>query len=433
MSLQDIVNVTISRETKSVSRAGFSTINILGVSRAFTELIKYYANMTAVLLDFKSTDLEAIAASNVFSQSPTVQRLAISRRPTGDTSVVTVATVANSTLYTVTINGTAFTFTSDGTATNLEIAAGLVAAINGGAEPVTATDNSDGTFDIDPDVATTYFTCQVDSNLSVTFTASGTLSDNIVAIQQENDDWYALVMTDRTKANVQAVAAYIETQRKVFLSASADADIVDTTDAADTTTIAAVLKAASYARSGVFYHALAATAFPEAALLGVILPLDPGSYTGAFKTLAGITVDTLTETQKINALAKYTNFYVEVGNVNITREGVVAEGEYIDIIIFVDWMQARITEGVYSILVNSPKVPYTDAGIAAVEAEITSVLQLGIARGGIAEDPAFSVTVPLAANVSAGDKAARTLNGVSFDATLTGAIHAVTIRGTVQV
>ena len=430
MSLKDIVNVTISRETKSVSRAGFSTINVLGIHRAFVELIKFYSNMTAVLLDFKSTDLEAVAAANIFSQSPTVTRLAISRRPTGDTAVVTVATVANSTLYTVTINGVAFTFTSDASATNMEIAAGLVTAINGGAEPVTATDNLDGTFDLVADVASVFYKCTVDSNLAVSFTATGTVADNIAAIQQENDDWYALVMTDRTQANVEAAAAYIETVTKIFLTASADLDILNTTDAADTTTIAAVLKAAAYARSGVFYHANAATAFPEAALLGVILPLDPGSYTGAFKTLAGITVDTLTDTQKINALAKKVNIYVEVGGVNITREGTVAEGEYIDIIILVDWAQARITEGIFSVLVNAPKVPITDAGIASIEAAITTVLQLGVARGGFAEG--FTVSVPLAANISTADKAARTLNGVTFDAELTGAIHTVTVRGTVH-
>jgi hypothetical protein len=430
MSLKDIVNVTISRDTKSVSRAGFSTINILGIHRAFTALITYYSNMTAVLLDFKSTDLEAVAASNIFSQSPTVTRLAISRRPTGDTAVVTVATVADSTLYTVTINGTAFTFTSDGTATNLEIALGLVTAINLGAEPVTATDNVDGTFDLVADVAGVFYTCTVDSNLAVNFTATGTVADNIAAIQQENDDWYALVLTDRTQANVEAAAAYIETVTKIFLTASADLDILNTTDSADTTTIAAVLKAASYARSGVFYHANAATAYPEASLLGVILPLDPGSYTSAFKTLAGITVDTLTDTQKINALAKKVNIYVEVGGVNITREGTVAEGEYIDIIILIDWAQARITEGVFSVLVNAPKVPITDAGIASIEAAITTVIQLGVTRGGFAEG--YTVTVPLAANISVADKAARTLNGVTFDAELTGAIHALAIQGTVH-
>ncbi len=58
---------------------------------------------------------------------------------TFDTKVTPLA--RNTTTYTVTINGTLFMFVSDADATVAEITAGLVAAIAGGAEPVTATDN----------------------------------------------------------------------------------------------------------------------------------------------------------------------------------------------------------------------------------------------------------------------------------------------------
>lgn len=63
----------------------------------------------------------------------------VSGRVAGSRKLVSVAySVANSTGYTVTINGTAFTYTSDGSATDAEIATGLLAAINGGTEPVKA-------------------------------------------------------------------------------------------------------------------------------------------------------------------------------------------------------------------------------------------------------------------------------------------------------
>lgn len=433
MSLNDIVNVSISRDTKAVSRTGFSTINILGISRAMIELIKFYSSASAVLEDFLSTDKEYIAAAAIFSQSPSVSRIAISRRATSDTTVLTVATVADATLYSVTINGTVFDVTSGTGATAASIAAQLKVDIDLGSEPVTITDNMDGTIDIDPDVPATFFSVQTSANITKAFTTSQTAAEDLADISESDDNWYGLVYTDRTSSDVQVIAAYIETVRKIFISASADANIVDTTLAADTTSIAAILKAASYARSGVFYSAVAATQFPDAAILGIILPLDPGSYTSAFKTLAGVTVDTLTETQKTNALAKKANIYVEVGGASITREGTVAEGEYIDIIIFIDWLEANIQEDVYSILVNQAKIPFTDPGIATIEAAITRVLQLGVARGGISASPAFSVTIPKAADVSVANKAARTLTGITFDATLSGAIHAVSIAGTVQV
>ncbi len=431
MSLQNIVNITISRETKAVSRTGFGTINILGTNKGFTSLLKYYANLTAVLVDFKSTDLEYIAATAAFSQSPSVTRIAISRRATSDTSVVTVTALANGTT-TIIFNGTTYSV-PNGSDTATAIVGALKIVFDAGSELGTFTDNSDGTYDIDPSVAGVDYSLQVGVNSVIAFVASTTYAADLAAITEETDDWYGLILTSRVLSDVSAAAAYIETVTKIFISASADADIVDTTDAADSTTIAAVIKAAAYARSGVFYHSLAATQYPDAALLGVILPLDPGSYTGAFKTLSGITVDSLTETQKTNGLAKNANIYVLVGGENITRDGTVAEGEFIDTIVFVDWLEARMTEGVFSLLVNQPKVPYTDGGIASIEAEITQVLQLGIARGGIAISPAYSVSVPKAADVSTANKAARLVEDITFDATLTGAIHAVTIAGTVQV
>jgi len=440
MSIQDIVNVQITRETKAVSRAGFSTINILGINKAFTELIRFYSKLSDVLNDFISTDPEYLAAQAVFAQSPTVTQVAISRRDTSDTTVITVDTVANSTKYSCTINGTKFEITSDADATNIEIAGLLVAAINAGSEPVTATDNSDGTYDLDADVALTAYSVLVDARQSMVFTLGTTPAADLAAISEENDNWYGLVYTQRTEADILLIAAYIEGVRKVFGTSLADADIIDVSAALDTDSVPAKLKAAEYARSFSFYHVNAASAFPEAAALGSVLPYNPGSWNLKFITLSGITADVLTSTQRTNALAKYTNIHTEVGGVNIVENGAVAEGEWLDIIVFVDWVEARITEEVYGLLVNQKKVPYTDGGIAAVEAEITGVLQQGQspAYGGIAPDdgsggPGFTVTVPAVADISTDDKAARVLNNVTFTAILSGAINEVNIEGAVTV
>jgi uncharacterized phage protein gp47/JayE len=53
-------------------------------------------------------------------------------------SVLQVATVTNSTVYSVTLNGVVCTYTSDASATSQEIVDGLVAAINGGQSDLTA-------------------------------------------------------------------------------------------------------------------------------------------------------------------------------------------------------------------------------------------------------------------------------------------------------
>jgi hypothetical protein len=111
----------------------------------------------------------------------------------------------------------------------------------------------------------------------------------------------------------------------------------------------------------------------------------------------------------------------------------MAQGEFIDIVRGIDWLTSRIQEFVYSVLVNNPKVPYTDAGITAIEAQVKRALQLGISNNFIASDPAPIVTVPKAADVPTIDKTNRILKNVKFQATLAGAIHAVNITGTVTV
>lgn len=96
------------------------------------------------------------------------------KRDSGTKQVVRVDidTVADSTLYTVTINGTDHDLMSDSTATATEIRNGLIAAINFGGEPVEAAAVDSNTFTITSDVAGT-FTFAVTANLGVNETASG--------------------------------------------------------------------------------------------------------------------------------------------------------------------------------------------------------------------------------------------------------------------
>lgn len=94
-------------------------------------------------------------------------------------SVVDITSAINSTLYTVQINGVDVTYTSDASATEGEIALGLVAAVNAsvapGVTPVTASttaiaSDTSATLTLTADVAGVAFTIAVGANLSVTTT-----------------------------------------------------------------------------------------------------------------------------------------------------------------------------------------------------------------------------------------------------------------------
>lgn len=342
--------------------------------------------------------------------------------------------------YTVILNGTSYIYQAPNNVTgNEQIAAGLVALINLPAGAISATDNGDGSLEV---ISGSAFLIQVTPLEAMVvqkgliiqpYVPSASVVSDLTAIQAVNNDWYALALTDRTVATVEAVAAWIETQIKIFGTASDDLNIINQPAGVDTTSIAAIFNNAGYVRTFVLYHQEASEDYPECAWFGNCLPFQPGSETWMFKSLATISFSTLSTNQESNAFAKQCNTYEFVGGVSITQRGTMAQGEYIDIIRGVDWLTSTIQTLVYAILVNSPKVPYTDSGITAVEGQIRKALQQGIDNNFIAQVPAYQIFVPTAASVPSVDKANRILRNVKFQATLAGAIQAVQITGTVSV
>jgi hypothetical protein len=81
-----------------------------------------------------------------------------------------------------------------------------------------------------------------------------------------------------------------------------------------------------------------------------------------------------TATQQTNLKNKRTNYYYSVAGIGITTEGLVYSGEYVDTIRGRDWLAARLQTRILVLFANAKKVPYTDAGIALVEAEVRAQL-----------------------------------------------------------
>ncbi len=441
MALKDIVNVSITRETAPVSRTGFGTLLILGAHKAWNDRYRSYTGPEGILSDgFASSDAEYKAAQAAFAQNPRPTRVAIGRR-TVDSVTITVSEVVEGQEYSTLINGTAFSYTATAGNTAAVIAGALVTAINAGSEPVTATDNADGTYDLDADVAGAAYSLSADSRQTIgALTASDAMADDLSAVKDENNSWYGLVLTTRNKTEQENAAAWVEANTKILGLASDDTDIIDKSKTEDTASIAALLEDGNYFRTFLIYSG-DIDDFADAAWMGAQLPTDPGSTTWKFKTLAGVSEDKLTDTQYNNAKAKNCNVFTEVGGKAITEEGVVSGGEFIDIIRGRDWLEARMTEEIYSLLTRRPKVPYTDGGIASIEAIVRQMLELAITRGFIAPAymdeenntvvPSYEVTVPKVRNIPFNDRANRILDDLTFRATVAGAIHVVDINGTI--
>jgi len=426
--LTDIIDIQISRETTAVSRAAFNIPLFLATHANFVERSRTYSSLLAVSDDFDSNSNVYIAASKLFGQDIRPPQIVVGKRY-AESIEVTLDTVSGS--ATVDYNGTEITTDISGAAD----AAAAVALIEsdfsgGGTSGIDFVDNLDGTFTISPSVAGDQYSFTTSSQFSSVFTATEPWVDALDTVSDTNNEWYALVIETHVAEDVLLVSAAMEARRQIFGTSSEDSDILS---AISTTDIATELYDLGYQRTFIIYSDDADEQYPEAAWIGSQLPEQPGSNTWKFKPLVGVTVSSLSSTQSNAAKAKNANTYERVGGVTMTSEGRMSGGEFIDVMIFVDWLEARMRESIFFRLVNTKKIPYTQAGVTIIENEIRRVLAEGIAAGGLAPNPQPTVSVPSVLALSPNLRATRTLEGITFEGRLAGAIHFVKVRGTVTV
>ena len=436
-SLDSIVSVTITATTTTPSRAGFGTPLIAAFfsTTIFAERVRSYSSISAMVDDgFLATDPVVRAATAMFSQDPRPELVKIGRRDNAhsqsirltpnDTTeglVVTVTVTDQANIDTVVsrTNGAAETPTTIATALQP-----LLDAISG----VTATDNT-GSVSMDVDTPGELFDYSALTGLAVLDeTADPGIAADLTAIDSEDSDWYGLALDSNSKAEISGAASTIEALTKIFLANTADDEVLQDTAG----NIMETLEAAAFSRTGVIWNE-AVLSYAASAWLGNGLPTDPGSITWSLKTLAGITVDDLTDTEIGNIESNNGNYYTSVASVNITRNGTMANGEFIDIQRTVDALEARIQEDIFSILVNVGKLPYTDASVNQVVAAIRGALRDFQDTGALNPEVDVTVTAPKVADISSADRANRLLPDVEFTAQLGGAIHTVEVQGTLTI
>lgn len=449
-SISTIVNVQITQNTSAVPQPSFSIPAIFGPTNVLAAPGDYavYTSLAGMLADgFTNSDPEFIRASELVEQALVPVEWVVARYAPAVAQVDTfqVNTLVASHLYTFTLNGLPISYTSGGGDTQQSILDALIAAIAvafPSNPPVTGVRTGTGagaTLTLTSTSAGLAFAITlVDTDLThVALTANHSIVEDIQTEQASpgGDIWYGLTICSQTKADILQVAAYIETQLKIFIADSADAAILV---AATTTDVASVLKSFSYKRTAILYSGTVNDG-AAAAWLGGQLPQTPGASTWKFKQLVGIAPDQLTSSQRNTCIGlpgipqKNCNIYDVVGGVPITEEGIMSGGQFIDLTVFIDWLVSTMQVNVYTLLVQAPKIPYTDQGIAIVENGVRQTLNQGISNGGIDGNSPVVVNVPAVLDIPVADRAERLLPDVTFSCRLAGAIHFVEIHGTVTV
>lgn len=423
--LDSIVQITITRESTAISTASFQIPLVLATFTNFSERTRTYTDITAVGDDFESTSNVHKIATKLFGQSSVgavPPSIVVGRRQVD--TVTYTPTVADNTLYSVTLNGSPYTFTSGVSATATTIVTGLKAAIG---TPTGITVSGTTTLILTTTVLGTPWSVTASANLVGVNTVTEDWVEALEAVEQENNVWYGIVSETHVSADVEALSDAINARRKLYGTSTADT-VTPTTGITD---IAKKLSDKTADRTYGVYLPTADTEFPEAAWMGAQLPYTPGSNDWDFKRAVGVTVSNLTDTQRVNLRAKNCNMYTTVAGVNIFQDGDTFGGSPIDEIVGIDWLYARLQEGVYFRLINSLKVPMTNPGLAIIENEIRSVLSQAEANGLI--DRGWSVTTPDVSTIPANLRAQRTAGVFVFRARLAGSIRRIQINGFLSV
>lgn len=112
--------------------------------------------------------------------------------------------------------------------------------------------------------------------------------------------------------------------------------------------------------------------------------------TGHLKNLPGTTPDDIDTTAQQALEEKYTNYFAPFFSTGSPPANAVYNGTtmkpstWIDVRYFLDWAVNAVRVDVFNLLYNSPKVPQTEAGVAAIQGVIEAVMRQGVVNGGIA-------------------------------------------------
>ena len=420
--LDQVIDISISLSTKAISQQGFGIPMIAGTSMKLDRRLKEYTDISAVALDFAESDIEYKMAEAAFSQEKTPDSIMIGKKVVLASTAVTSATNPSGNIVNLNL-----------TDIGKKAEVGCTVVVSG-----FSTSGYNGTFVV---------TNIIDDN-NITYTAAGALaatpavgsgsivlseteSNAIQKIYDYNQNWYCAILTSNIEADILSAASKIETLKRFLIVRTSDLDVLDS---ANTGSVLYQLKALNYDRTALIWNTDTITKFIDAAWSGRMLPTIPGSENWAWKTLKGVVADEINvDGVKVNN----GNTYEIFAGRSCTGLGKCVSGEYIDVIRGADWLKARLQENIFSVLINSEKVPMENAGVDIVENAIREIFEQAVQNGFIAKDSdgkgLYSIAVPDIADVPIADRIARHLSGITFAGTLAGAINKIGITGNLSV
>lgn len=202
-------------------------------------------------------------------------------------------------------------------------------------------------------------------------------NDCINNLKTENEDkFYGIAITSRTKADIIEVSSSCEALGKIFVCASKDADII--TNATDD--LASLLKDTKE-KTMLVYHTNADVEFIDGVCLGDLLGSEIGTFSNSFKSYDLINADILTDNEIANIRIKKANFYTKVADVKCLRDGLNTKGLSISVIRDIDVFKRTLQLSELSIFFNNDVINYDNTGLLKIETAMRSTCLLMLEKG----------------------------------------------------
>ena len=238
-----------------------------------------------------------------------------------------------------------------------------------------------------------------------------------------NSEFYGVVITSDVEANILAIANVVEGQKKIFGVSALDPNIKNGIGNN------LLVELEGKKRTFMFYNETALA--PAAALMGKMFTFDAGSATWIYKNFSSVPAEMFTDTQRTYLETNNCFYYSNMGNVGVTlMNGKTIGGSYLDVTHGIDFFESFMQTNIANLLISAPKIPYTNAGLLLIESAIDKSLKIAVNRGILSD---YTIEMPVYTEISTQDKSNRILRNCKFFGTLAGAIHKITIAGTVTV
>lgn len=429
--ISSLVDITINVGDLRLTQAGFGTplLAVNAENTVFTPRTKSYASLSEVASDFASTTKAHRMANAVFSQPNSPPILKIGRIESGDadlTASLTAIEAADNDWYGLAIEAV----------TDADITLAVAFTESRAKIYAYASEEEDIIAAGSADIASVFRLATRNRSFGMWHqhagrddgTATHAVTGEVMTV---TDTTHNLEVGDPIVFSGSGDSTNIDGERTVATVVDADNFTVSVPEAADDAGPTAIVWFAGFV-------------YPNCAWLGKQLSTNPGSTTWKNKQLSGIIASdktALTTSEENIALGKNINLYTLLGSsgAGFTHEGVMASGRFIDVQRGIDFMEARLGEAIATLLLNTPKIPYTDAGMTAIEGVIQQQMNSFVALDILGpllntDDGAlFRIVIPKIADQLSADRGNRLVSGIEIEAQLAGAVHKVVITINAQV